>query len=96
MTTVIRCPVHECDWSLDTTPPPTPDGALADVFGWGVVSATHRAQALRDNELKAEAHLKSHSMVEWVATVNHWREALAKQVAAMVEMTEAFTAAAKR
>lgn len=93
---IIKCPVLDCAWEIDTTPPDIGDGALADVFGWGVMAATHRHTVAIDNERKAEAHLKSHTVIEWVNTVNSLREALAAQIRMTMEMGEIFTAEASR
>lgn len=95
MTTITLCPVLDCPWSIDTTPPDIGDGALAGMFGWGVMAATHRHTVAIDNERKIEAHLKSHTVIEWVNTINALREALAAQVRMTVEMGEAFTSATR-
>jgi hypothetical protein len=86
----MKCPVLECEWELDTTPPDTAPGALADVFGWGVVALHHRNTVATNNERKAEAHLQSHTVIEWMNTVNALREALAGQIAMTIEVSNAF------
>jgi len=91
----VRCVVLECSWSIDVTPPDVPAGMLAEIFGPGVVAASHaHAEALR-RERETEQHLKSHSVIEWVNTVNYWRGEYAKQVNNLIEVTEAFTSAAR-
>lgn len=93
MKTVTFCPVLGCPWSIETTPPTTGDHVLAEVFGPGIMAAHHRNTVAIDNERKAEAHLKGHSVIEWVNTVNALREAYAGAIAQVVEVTEAFTRA---
>ena len=92
----ILCPVKDCGGELDTTPPDVPDGALADGVGGGVVAATQRAQALRDNERKMEQHLKGHTVLEWMNTVSALRDLLASQIAQTVEIANALGGATKQ
>lgn len=39
---IMVCPVMDCAWQIDTTPPTTGDGVLADIFGPGVMALHHR------------------------------------------------------
>lgn len=93
---IISCPVLDCTWSIDVTPPATGDRVLAEIFGPGVMAAHHRNTVAADNERKADAHLKSHTVIEWVNTVTALREALAAQVQATVHLTEALVSGTSR
>jgi hypothetical protein len=65
---IIRCPL--CPWQHDATPPDVSSGALASVFGYGVMSAIAFNEHLQKTEKALLDHLGSHSIVEWVRQVS--------------------------
>jgi len=67
MNTRIDCPL--CDWHLDAEPPDVGFNALGDVFGLGVMQAVAYNQHQQKVERELNAHLGSHSLVEWVRKV---------------------------
>lgn len=81
MSDQISCPVDDCNWRADAQPPEVGPGALADVFGPGVMAAVARNNFHRDLEERLDRHLQSHSVLEWVRTVGRLeRELTAAQV----------------
>lgn len=80
----ILCPVMGCKWEMDVTPPEVPAGALAEVFGWGEV------------ERDTEAHLKTHSVLEWSTTVAEMRKLNLSLVQQLAEMGKAIDQLAQR
>lgn len=73
---VIPCPLPDCAWTHVALPPGPEEhpGALAEVFGWGVFSATATARRLHDAEETLRAHFGSHDLAEWVAEVTRLRD----------------------
>ncbi len=68
MKEVRECPI--CDWKHEAERPQVPAGALASVFGPGVMSAVAMQQHAWDIERALDAHFRTHSTVDWVkATV---------------------------
>lgn len=71
------CPVDDCDWYLDEAPVDERlgMGTLADVFGFGVIAAHALNERARTVEAELNAHLDSHTVLEWVRTVERLRTA---------------------
>lgn len=69
MTSLILCPVLDCDWKLDTTPPQVDALTLAGVFGPGVMASVAATQHAHSVEQDLERHLKGHSLVDFLRTI---------------------------
>jgi hypothetical protein len=59
--TIAYCPLPDCPWAVRDGP-----GALADVFGWGVYSASAAFDRLQKTERTIREHLEAHDLAEWV------------------------------
>lgn len=73
------CPLLGCDWYHDEPAEHVPPGALAGVFGFGVmgaVAANQRAQRVED---AMRAHFDGHELVDFLRTIT----GLQNQVAAL-------------
>lgn len=68
---VYPCPLPGCDWEMtgDLPGPEESNGALADVFGWGVFGAVAKAERLRRTEEKIRAHLQGHPVEEYAVAL---------------------------
>lgn len=65
--TIYPCPLPGCQWATVSEPagPAENEGALAEVFGWGVYAATARAQRLQRKEQEITDHLSAeHTFTE--------------------------------
>lgn len=81
------CPLPSCRWEMVSEPPgPSEnDGALADVFGWGVFAAHARNERLQRTEQALRDHLSGH-------TVEEFAVALAAANKHIAQLTEALSA----
>jgi hypothetical protein len=75
---IYHCPIPGCPWAhVSMAGQAEQPGALADVFGWGVVAASARQQRLADVERTLNDHLNSHTILEWVTGIGQLQDALA-------------------
>lgn len=68
-TATISCPL--CAWVYELPPidPRISSDTLAGVFGPGIMAQVSINTRMQDTERALEAHLKTHSLVEWVSKV---------------------------
>lgn len=86
--TEIRCPVAGCAWSTSTDlPDSVTDGALAEIFGWGVFRATHAGLKRQQAEADTRTHLESHDVLDFAKTIRGLQDLVASQVTTIVELT---------
>ena len=83
---VFKCVVDDCPWELEDRHPEVSMDALATVFGRGVMSSIARDQHHRQIEEATDAHLKTHSVLEWARTVSRLRSELAAARSAVAEV----------
>lgn len=85
-TTVYNCPLPSCEWTFTQSPPDpfSPAGAIPVITGESLDEAMARASMaiLREwygeSEQALEAHLGTHTLVEWVAEISRLQEIIAK------------------
>jgi hypothetical protein len=77
-TTVIHCPIDVCPWEHTVLPvdPRWGPGALASVFGEGIMQQHAINSRNQETERELEAHLKTHSVLEWVKCVQRLKAQL--------------------
>ena len=83
MTTLILCPVLDCDWSLDATPPEIDPRALASVFGIGVMVATSAHQHANRVERDLDVHMRTHTTVQFLRTISRLTQERDEALAAL-------------
>ena len=76
MASRIDCPL--CDWHTDPEPPDVGPGALAGVFGVGVMQAVALNEHMQEVERELQAHLSTHSLAEWVRKVTEQQGEIAR------------------
>lgn len=74
MPETIVCPLVDCHWTLDATPPEVDPGALASVFGFGVFSAVAAHQHQYRVETELRAHFRGHSLEDFLRTITSLRQ----------------------
>lgn len=85
MKEVRECPI--CDWKHEAERPQVPAGALASVFGPGVMSAVAMQQHAQDIERALDAHFRTHSTVDWVRATARLRATIREQGAMLDALT---------
>lgn len=76
-TDVIKCPVDGCTWCMAVEKPDPralDDNCLASVFGVGVMAACARNEFADKIDRSLRAHVRSHSIDDWLRTVCGIRE----------------------
>lgn len=64
---MILCPIPTCPWSLEAPAIELPGvGALAGIFGPGVIAQAAANQHAQELEDAIGAHLKTHATLDWV------------------------------
>ena len=82
-TTVYHCPLPECGWTL-AQPPPDPAAPVAVITGETLDEAISRVSMAimrewyAEAEQALEAHLSTHTALEWVTEINRLTGIMAK------------------
>lgn len=74
--TTLICPVEDCGWEHVETSPLVPEGALAEVFGQGVMALQARNQHAEKCERILQQHHAGHSVADYLRTITRLRQAL--------------------
>jgi hypothetical protein len=69
----ITCPLDGCEWVLDQPAPDVSEGALASVFGSGVMAAVARSRHAQDVEDTLRAHYRTHGAADFLRTITGLR-----------------------
>jgi hypothetical protein len=85
-TTIYHCPLPACEWTFTQSPPDpfSPAGAIPVITGESLDEAMARASMaiLREwygeSEQALEAHLGTHTLLEWVTEIDRLNRLLAK------------------
>lgn len=77
MTTRYECPISDCGWHYDATPPPVSRAALATVFGPGTLADIAAWNHRQEVEGEIRRHLEGHTPEDWVRAFRKHREVLA-------------------
>jgi hypothetical protein len=88
---VISCPVLDCGWTLDASGPDprsVQQETLASVFGMGVFASVAIAGHNERIEREIATHLETHDLVQYVRTMTHQREQLARTTAHLEAASE--------
>lgn len=72
----ISCPLDGCVWVLEVEEPNVPDGALAEVFGPGVVALTALNRHHQDVEAQLRDHFRGHQLADFLKTITRLNESL--------------------
>lgn len=77
---VYPCPLPDCPWEAVSEPPGPAEepGALAEVFGWGVMSAVARNERFRRLESKLTDHLLTHTLTEFAIALANANKRIAE------------------
>jgi hypothetical protein len=71
--TVLTCPVDDCVWTHLETMPVMPEGALANVFGPGVMAMQARNTLRERVEHALREHHKIHEVQDYLSTITRLR-----------------------
>jgi hypothetical protein len=85
---VLECPLDECDWKLDTTPPDVPMTALGTIFGVGTLAAAAQFQHRSTLEAEIETHLRQHPLLDFIRTVGRQRERIAELALQLADLRQ--------
>lgn len=80
---IIGCPVDDCGWAHLETMPVVPSGALAQVFGPGVVAVVARNQFHQRIEDVLSAHFATHQAEDYLRTITRLKGELARREAGL-------------
>jgi hypothetical protein len=72
------CVVEGCPWTFTQDVTPVSEGALASVFGPGVMTAVARVQKAWQAEEKLDRHFGSHPVLDFVKTIAKLRARLTR------------------
>jgi hypothetical protein len=89
VTKIYPCPLPACRFELVSEPPGPAenDGALAEVFGWGVFAAHARNERLSRTEQALREHLSGHAVEEFAIALAVANKRIAELEAASAPAT---------
>jgi hypothetical protein len=74
--TVLTCPLDGCDWGHYERKVTVPSGALAEVFGCGVIAANAEHQHRQRVEDALQRHFASHKTEDYLRTITRLKREL--------------------
>lgn len=76
---IVGCPLDRCEWTHLEPSPVVTEGALANLFGPGVMAAVAKTQFHERLERALEQHFATHKPEDYLRTITRLQAALARR-----------------